>query len=241
MPFQGRNPRLSTALMLAGSLAAAAGSPARAAFMTYAYNGVITSADPSTGVAAGTPFSGTFTYDPAAKSPLYLSIEGMNQYSMGRTADSHFGTPDASGSTLKIGGGPVLASPGGLGVSVTEQEFPGQWGYGNANGTPAGPSTKITIDNDGVTPGTPEFGLNLSNPNRSVFGSLALPAKLNLADFPLATMTVDDPSDHHRIIETGTIEGLQLTTVPEPAGAALFGAIAAALAARSLRRQHSAA
>ena len=195
---------------LALSLLSTVATSATAAPIQYEYSGVITTADPSTGVAPGTRFTGTFAYDPG-KDENWLGYEGYQQYHYGKTPGNPGSVADGSGLTLQIGGRTILADQGGLLVGVAESEYPGQWGYRDANGNPAGPYTQVSISSDGYT-----VGLNLSNPSRSVFGSLAPPPWLSLADFPQAQLNVTEWTDPGRkTLYTGTID--TLTAVPEPA------------------------
>src|SRR5262249_18811247 len=124
-----------------------ADAPGRAALIRYEYSGTITWAAPGTGIAPGTPFSGTFAYDPASK-PVSQMLEGSSQYYYGLSPTwSSAPLTDGTGITLQVGGKPVLADSGGLIVRVTEQQVAGQWGYLNADGTGLGPSTDVTISN----------------------------------------------------------------------------------------------
>ena len=96
--------------------------------MTYEFSGVINSADPSTGAAAGTPFTGTFTYDaaevPSLNGPI---IEGSHQYTFGKLADNTEPglVPDASNFSVQVGGQSVFSFRGGITAGVSELEFPG--------------------------------------------------------------------------------------------------------------------
>jgi hypothetical protein len=94
-----------------------------AAPIRYEYGGVITAADPSTGVAPGTRFSGTIAYDPAEQPPAMM-IEGMNEYFYGLGAHFSGAMADGSGLTLQIGGRTVLANPGGV-QAVGDRPCPG--------------------------------------------------------------------------------------------------------------------
>ena len=64
--------------------------------------------------------------------------------------------------------------------------------------------------------------LELSNPNRAVFGSLDPPPYLSLADFPQADLCVVElpTPDRAMLLYTGTIDAL--TEVPEPSFTTLF-------------------
>jgi hypothetical protein len=214
----------------------------QAALMRYEYDGTITSADPTTGIAPGTRFSGTFTYDPAAEVPGE-SVEGSMQYNFGRS-QYNFGpsgnfapapATDGSGITLQVGGKSVLSNPGGVRVGVMEMEYPGQYGYRNADG-PGGPLTSVSIGNAGTDGGPLSLWLNLSNPSRSVFGSLAPPSSLNLADFPMAQLSVTEGFGPRKTLYVGTIDTLTQVPVPEPAWATFLCLAAVVWLARSSRR-----
>jgi hypothetical protein len=212
---------------------AAHGEPIR-----YEYGGVITSADPSTGVAPGTRFSGRFTYDPAARPSDGIMIEGSNQYISGHSVNDPGSIADGSELTLQIGGRTVLANPGGVQVAVAEIEYPGQWGYRNASGDPANPYTRVSISNENVDGGPLQVAVGLMNPTRSVFGSLAPPTSLNLADFPQAQLNVTELTNPGvKTLYTGTVDSLVEIPAPEPAWATVLCLTAIGWFARSLRHQ----
>lgn len=215
--------------------AAALGEP-----IQYEYGGVITVADPSTGASPGTRFEGSFTYDPAVM-PAYIAIEGSNQYVYGG-----FGSPLGSqsggyGIDLRVGGQTVLGNPGGVQVAVFESEYPGQYGYRDAQGNPTGPFTQISISNGGVDRGPNFVGLTLINPGRSVFGSLDPPRALDLADFPSAKLLVvgDAASPSNHTLYEGTIDHLAAVPTPEPTTLAFFGVVVGGWALRLRRRCHA--
>jgi len=208
----------------------------QAALMRYEYGGTITSADPSTGITPGTRFSGTFTYDPDAKAP-WLGYEGHTQYSFGLSPSYPGSQADGSGITLQVGGKTVLSDQAGMSMSVTEQEYAGQWGYGSASGTGAGPSTAIVIGNLATNNGGDFLGLTLSNPSRYVDHSLAPPTSFNLSDFPVAQLSVDSPRlGGPTSVYNGTIDTLMEIPVPEPAWTTLLCLTAIGWIARSRRR-----
>jgi hypothetical protein len=201
-----------------------------AAPIQFEYGGVITSADPSTGVAPGTRFSGTIAYDPAVKVP-YMVYEGFSEYLYGDAAHFSGAIADGSRLTLQIGARTVLANPGGVEVAVSEIEYPGQPGYG------ATPSTNVNISNGDIGGSPLRVVVDLMNPNRAVFGSLDPPKALNLPDFPRATLDVTD-STHPSVepLYTGTIDSLVEIPAPEPACVTLVCLSAIGWFARSARR-----
>ena len=176
---------LSRSAFQAGLLAvllSTRGTVGHAAPIRYEYGGTITSADPLTGVVPGTRFSGNFTYDPASK-PTALVIEGSSQYFFGNSAPSVTPVADGSGITLQIGSQVTLSESGGLTLSVAQQQYAGQWGYTNADGTGAGPSTDVGIGNSSRTAGDLHWGVNLSNPTPA-FGRLTRPRRSASPTFP---------------------------------------------------------
>ncbi len=205
----------------------------------YEYGGVITSADTSTGIAPGTRFSGTFTYDPAVTPPP-LMIEGMNQYSYGK-ANYVGAVADGSGITFQVGDRTVLSNPGGVTISVYELEYPGQYGYRDANG-PIGPFTKLSITNSNIGDyaNGPIVDLGLDNNSRSVFGSLAPPSVLNLTDFPDAKLIVSELTNPgERQLYAGTIDTLQAVPIPEPASLACWGLAVLGVIGMARRRKRT--
>ncbi len=212
---------------------------AQASPIEYTYSGVIDSAAASTGVAAGTRFSGTFTYDPDVKPPG-LDIEGHHQYGYGFTGQPG-SAPDGSGLTLMVGDQTVLPNPLGVEVSVDELEYAGQWGYKDGNGQPAGPSTTVSVSNNNINNSTASqavrVSLNLTNPTQSVFGSLDPPQSLRLGDFPVAKLNVTEFTyPGSMTLYTGTIDTLTAHPVPEPGVVAFFVVLGGAIVARSAGR-----
>ena len=225
-------------LGLMGTLIVISNVAAYATPIQFEYGGAIRSADPSTGVAPGTRFSGTFAYDPAARPSGGIMIEGLDQYIYGHSANVPGSIADGSGLTLQIGGRTILANPGGVQVAVSEIEYPGQWGYANASGDPASPFTSVGISNENVDGGPLRVALELRNPTRSVFGSLAPPTALNLADFPQAQLNVTELTNPGvKTLYTGTVDSLVEIPAPEPPWATVLCLTAIGWFARSARRQ----
>ncbi|MFI5458959.1 MAG: hypothetical protein ACHRXM_26320 [Isosphaerales bacterium] len=227
--------RLAPCLGLMATVIAISDVAAHASPIQYQYGGVITAADPSTGVAPGTRFSGTFSYDPAKLSGGF-QIEGSFQAIYGRSANFPDSVADGSGLILQIGGQTVLANPGGVQVSVAEIEYPGQYGYRDTSGNLQNPHTSVSISNENVDGGPLLVALGLTNPTRSVFGSLTLPTTLNLADFSQAQLSVTlmtNPGS--KTLYSGTIDSLVEIPVPEPAFATLLCLAAIVWFARTRR------
>ena len=184
----------------------------------YEYGGVITSADPSMGVSPGTPFTGTITYDPTARASYGLAIEGSSQSIF--TTSPYYPAPSFGGSdlTLSVGGQTVLANSGGIQLSVSEIQFPGQFGYTDASGNPRGPSTSVGFSTENVSGNPLDVWVGLTNPTQSLFPSLAMPSVLSLADFPQAQLAVSELTNSgSKALYAGTIDSLVELPVPEPA------------------------
>jgi hypothetical protein len=206
----------------------------QAAPIKYEYGGVITSADPSTGVAPGTRFSGWFSYDPTAKPVSALMIEGMIQYGFGRVPGYPSPVADGSGITLQIGDRTVVSDPGGVAVQVSEVEYPGQWSFEPS------PKTGVVISSGGIDDQSNQASLSLRNTSRAVFGSLAPPSALNLADFPDAKLTVTELTHPgERQYYAGTIDSLQPVPIPEPASLACWVLAALGVTGMARRRKRT--
>jgi hypothetical protein len=209
---------LALVLAMGGLTAGANASP-----ITYEFGGTITSAAPATGVAPGTRFSGSFTYDPAATPTGAISFEGSLQTLYGQVESSPGSVPDASGIRLQVGTTPVYDGRGGLQVAVSEID--GKYGYHDADGNPVPPHMVVDISNGNVDDHTLLVALTLNNPGRAPLDSLNPPTSLSLADFPLATITIDDRVDPGSVaLFTGTVD--TLNAVPEPSTALFFLAAA---------------
>lgn len=172
----------------------------------YDYSGVITSAPGSSGVAAGTPFSGSFWYDPSQG--IIVMTEGIYGYSPNPYSPGS--TPDSSGIALSIGGRNEFNSTGQLTVGVVYSPM-----YVPSDQTP---STKVTVT-DGSRP-TPSLTLVLANPSRMMRPSLNDSGTLSLSDFTMAQL------DYLRKTPSGNLEFkgniTALTSVPEPAHATII-------------------
>jgi hypothetical protein len=209
------------------------GRRAEASPIHYVFSGVITNADPSTGVTAGTPFSGTLDYDPTAQVTGGMSFEGHSNYIYGQSSElpsTMYNPALPVGMTLQIGDQVFFDRPGGLRVGVYEQSYPGEFGYTDTLGNPLPSSTTLGFASTSLDPGLTQFGVSLKNPDRGIFGSTLPPASFNFADFPIATLTVasPDPTRHYNhVLYTGTIERM---SVLEPAAFAIFAAAFGALA-----------
>ena len=217
-------------LVLAACIAVFVSPAARGSIVEYQYQGVITSADPSSGVAVGTPFTGTFSYDKDLAAP-WISIEGSNQYFSGYS-EPFGGKADASGLSLSVAGQPAWSSPGGIEVAVSQIDFAGQYGY------PSSPMSRLNFSNGNV--GSPErsVSLTLSNPTSAVLHSLALPGSVNLSDFPIAQLLVtqDPTTPQTKMYLAGRIQSLTEVQVPEPALTTVLSLVAAGWLARRKAR-----
>lgn len=198
---------------------------ARAAPIEFHYGGVITSADDGTGVTPGTRFDGTFTYDPQTI-PLAMVIEDANFYTFGTSGTwlTASPPPDTSAINLSVGDKSMFSRQGGLGVGVSEIQD-------NHPFNPY-PHTNLNINSHDLVHNV-TINLDLINPDRGVLGSLDLPATINLADFPQATLTVTGwgATPGTSLSYRGTIDTLakvEQATTPEPASVALWLGLAAA-------------
>ncbi len=205
----------------------------------YQYGGVITQADPSTGIVPGTRFSGTFSYDPTGTLSGGIGFEGFSQATYGHSVNYPGSVADGSGLTLQIGGQTILANPGGVSVGLSEIDYPGQWGYRDANGNPVSPYTTVTISNLNVDGGPLQVALGLTNPARALGNSFY---PLTLAEFPDAQLGVTlltNPGSE--TLYTGTIDSLVEMAVPEPFCATVLCLIAIGwfTRSRSCRRAES--
>ena len=200
------------------TILATAGDRARADVIRFAYTGTITSADPSTGVAAGTPFSGTFAYDPLFKlqGPSY---EGNTQYISGAAAGIPGSIPDASGLTVDVGGKSVYSHTGGIDVAVFNIRYAGEYGY-HYN-----PSTDLSISNTNIGDFPFAVFLEFINYSRSVYPALDSPTKISLPDFPSSILSIYAPAvgGASPLLYAGRIETLTAIEAPEPSTAILLG------------------
>jgi len=198
----------------------------QAAPIEFHYGGTITSAGAGTNVAVGSRFDGTFTYDPQANlSPMLY--ENGRTYTFGQpSGTTGTTTPDSSAMSLTLGGSSAFSKSGGLSLGLYEVDSNDPY---NPN-----PATNLTFNS--YNPSTKvDLEVLLSNPQRGVFGSLAIPPALNLSNFPTATVTVSwwDPTRKDVDSYVGTIDtlaqlGTSVTTVPEPAAVALWLGLGAA-------------
>lgn len=192
---------------------------ADASAIRYDYTGVVTTAGANSGEAVGDTFSGSFTIDPARVTGSVNDLVATTSYQL----------TGASG--LELSDHVVGTSSGAMNLSVTD--------HNHSNYVPETLSTQVQVTTLSGGYG-PTATLSFTNPNRSVFhGSLAIPALLQLSDFPVATLNYTDGNVHNdpSYSFTGTIDTLTATPVPEPAvtvSACL--ALVVGLAARRRRR-----
>lgn len=165
--------------------------------------------------------------DPISNTP---AIAGTNQYAYGSAGSS--GGADGSGLTLQVAGKTVLPNAGGVVVTISEAQFPGQWGWPTSS-----PFTSIRISNtDASNAGPVAVNLDFVNQSQAIFNSVAPPPYLSLADFNYTQLTVVDlPESSPYALSTGFIDSL--TEVPEPTAASLFGVAAAGWLVRWRRQR----
>ena len=189
----------------------------RADPIQYDFGGVITSADPSTGVAVGSRFDGTFTIDPTAPvTAALLMFEGHIGYGMFSN----------SAITLFAGGNQFFSS-NSVGLTVD---------YGpKFSATPSAQDPAFT--SVGILGQTDQLGLTLTltNPSQSVFPGYPMPTAFPLSDFPQASLSLID----RETLLGGTIDTLIPVPVPEPSSLALFVVTIGVLAFRKARAGNS--
>lgn len=202
---------------LATCILACHSAASRADPISYDFGGAITSADPSTGLAVGSRFDGTFTFDPSAPVTVHLaSTEGQVGYGM--FTNSEF--------TLSAGGQHLFNSTS-LGMQV---------GYPTQIPSPEVPLQEFTTVN--ILGMTNQLGLTLTlnNPSRVVFLPFPMPTSFSLSDFPQAQLTlVDRASGQGETLLNGTIDTLIPVLAPEPSSLALIVVMLAGLALRNAR------
>jgi hypothetical protein len=195
------------------------GLPNRASadMMTYQYSGILTSADPASGFAQGTPFSGTFSFDPTERPTSTIGQGNSIVYNFGQTLGLAGGQPDGSGLTLQVGGTTVLNFKGGLQLGLQEYQTADQNGAYNT-----GPGTYLSVAEvlgDGQHPSNVSLAFN--NITTAIYNSLEIPNQINLGDFPLSTLYVYgivNNGTFSNIPELeGTITSLTPLATPEPA------------------------
>lgn len=219
--------RLLQHVLVGGLSLALLPAAGRAAPIRYEFGGMVDTAEATTGVAPGTRFSGYFLYDPAARPTGRIEIEGSIQYQFGRMLSAPDVAADGAGLMVLVGDRVVLPDPAGVEVAVSELEYPGQYGYRDQDGQPAGPSTTVSISNHNLGEAALDVALVLKNPTRSLFGSLAPPSTLSLADFPLASLHVSERTNPGtRILFTGSLDTLEAVATPEPSTLAVFAILA---------------
>lgn len=222
MPPMTSPPRLtSRRIALTALLLVAPGVTTRAEPVQYEYGGVITAAGPSTGVAPGTRFDGTFTYDPSSQ-VLYPTFVYE-----GHTGDGIHSEPAAW--ILNVGGHQVFES-NLIGIVVD---------YGpKFSSTPSAQDPAMTAVS--VVGMTDQLGitLKLTNPSRSVFPPTPIPASFSLDDFPERQLWLIDRASHRgETLFGGTID--TLTPVPEPTTLSSFLVVIGGMALRHRLRRPS--
>ena len=195
-------------------LAGASASTARGAAIRYEYGGTITSADSTTGVAPGSRYSGTFTYDPNASvaNPSVLKSPAPD--------------PTASALTFTAGGKLVYSQEMGVRLSVNQVND-----FHQASAHTPG-HTDLTITNLDPLGNSPfSVALKLANPGKAVYASLDPPLPLNLGDFTSASLSVGNAAK--KTLYSGTLDTLKLVPIlvavtdPSPIPVPEPGALAA--------------
>ena len=210
---------------------------ARADLIKYQYGGVITSADPTTGISPGTRFSGTISYDTDAGSPPDPRWPGTRQYNFGGYYyfPSSLTPPSSdSGLTISVGGQPIGPTQGGLFLALSHSR--------KSLSLPAGapnPETAVEIATGGANQNPIRIVMGFKNSSPAATFPLDLPKTINLSDFTSTFLNVDDASGPLGLhdLYRGTIDTLTPIPTPEPSAALLLGIAAAARLARSRCRR----
>jgi hypothetical protein len=168
----------------------------------YDFSGVITSAPASSGMMAGTPFSGSFEYNYFGVGPV--ETEGFYTFGTG-------GSPYPSSMSLSIGGQAGFNDSEPMSVSVVYLPA-----YGSSDTRP--PSTTVTIANDHQNDHL--LKLTLTNPSRTIKPSLTVPGTLSLSDFTTAQLDYIQKTASGNLEFQGTITAM--TAAPEPAHATVI-------------------
>jgi hypothetical protein len=220
--------RIGVALL---ALAVCGPAGVEASAVTYEFGGVVTSGDPSAGIAAGMRFSGTFSLDPQELSRGGYGLQGDASYSVAPTA-----SPASESMTVSFAGGPTFTlPPGSLGVNVWEQ---GLSGWGSPSGEPL-TGTQLIIS--GTLPGGIPIQLDLFNPAQTLDPTLAVPSPIRLGDYPTAQLQELAPLSSITVapgspLFVGTITSLEPMATPEPTTLLILGpALAGWLALRRSR------
>ena len=206
----------------AGVALSLAAAPSSAAVMRYSFGGSITAADPSTGVAVGTPFSGTFTYDPT----------GPQDYSEPRAyipeAPIYQFARSTSGADLaaSVGGNPVFGQAAKLDITVQ-----GPYSF-MGPGDPQG----LVIES-GLDPSHVGSSVKLSflNANHPLPFRYSLPQSFGLDDFTSATFSISGPDG--KALYEGAITSLTPEPTPEPSTLAILATAGGFALARSRPRR----
>ncbi len=103
---------------------------------------------------------------------------------------------------------------------MSKIQFPGQFGYTDADGNPHGPSTSVGFSTERISGNPLRVWVGLTNTTQALFPSLAVPGVLNLANFPLAQLEVSELiAAGATILYAGTTESLREIPIQEPASA----------------------
>jgi hypothetical protein len=194
--------------------------PSSASPIQYDYSGVIKSAPASSGIVAGTPFSGSFWFDPDQN--IGLGFEGFNEYYLPGSA-----SPASAGMTLDVGGIIKMLSSAQFVMTMNyTPSFPSD---------PKSPSSSVYIG-DADAPSS--LGLTLSNPSQNVLGapSLQLPGLPPLSKFTAARLDYIQQAASGSMEFQGTIT--TMTLAPEPAHATFVCLAAGWLMIRRRARRH---
>lgn len=158
-----------------------------AAPIDYQFSGLITSAEPATGLVPGDRFTGTFTYDPGASPVDVMRGPGTDQFDFNK-----------QGLTLQVGNRSILDQPGLLVTTIS------------------GASTQARISEPafGWVNGQ-AVHVNLDLTGSPVINSF-LPPQLDMAMFSMAHLTAPDPNTGN-VLFSGTIDSVSTVPEPTSA------------------------
>jgi hypothetical protein len=184
-------------LVLSGPLAVHANP------MAYQFTGVVDSADPASGAAAGSTFTGTFSYDP--------SIDPGDILGQTITFVRPFDPPNTGGPSFTFGvnGQTLIDEPR---VNMTQSD------PNNFSLLPSTSPTTLTVFSSYWANGNLfHTDLVFSNPTGVTFTDFGPTSPLSLANFSAAKLNVWNPDTAGDVWYSGTITSLTPMPVPEPA------------------------
>ena len=219
-------PRRLIGWTCAGALGLALCGPpaAHANPMAYQFAGVVDSADPAAGVAAGSTFAGTFSYDPSIfpGDVLGQTISFTRPFDPPNTGGPSF--------TFAVNGQTLIDQPA---VSMTQSD------PNNSGPNPSTSPTTLDVWSTYAANGHLfHTDLVFSNPTDVTFTGFGPTSTLSLANFSAAKLNVWNPNTAGDVWYSGTITSLtpMPVPVPEPASTTVLCVAAAGWLAWTRRR-----